>query len=102
MIGSHDVAHCADYEKGKCPAECYYAELQEDVSKRPDLWGVLMTYTHYAGTKVCKRDSGKMAMWLDKIEDALIRAETGKKDLDLILTMRAVRTILEREVRKNV
>lgn len=96
---NHDGAHCMDYERGKCPASCYYAELQEDVKARPDLIGVPMTYTHYLCEPVCARKN-LSAKWLDEIETALIRAEQGMKDIDLILTMRAVRDMLEDEVRK--
>lgn len=41
------------------------------------------------------------AKWLDQMENALARAETARKDIDLILTMRAVRAMLEREVRRD-
>lgn len=42
-----------------------------------------------------------LSKWLDEIETALVRAETAKKDLDLLVVMRAVREILEHEVRKE-
>ena len=41
------------------------------------------------------------AKWLDAIESALIRAEESRKDIDLILVMRALRDWLEEEVRKQ-
>ena len=37
--------------------------------------------------------------WLDEMESALVRAEMARKDIDLIVTMRAVRKMLESEVR---
>ena len=37
--------------------------------------------------------------WLDTLENALVRAESARKDIDLILVMRAVRDMLEEEVR---
>ena len=41
------------------------------------------------------------AKWLDVIESALLRAENARKDIDLILVMRAVRDILEEGVRDD-
>lgn len=38
---------------------------------------------------------------LDAIETALVRAEKGKKDIDLILVMRILRDILEEDVRNG-
>lgn len=39
--------------------------------------------------------------WLDVLESALVRAESARKDIDLILVMRAVRDMLEEEVRTD-
>lgn len=39
--------------------------------------------------------------WLDTIESALVRAETARKDIDLILVMRLLREELEEDVRKE-
>lgn len=39
--------------------------------------------------------------WLDTIESALVRAETARKDIDLILMMRLERDRLESEVRNE-
>lgn len=39
--------------------------------------------------------------WLDEIESALVRAETARKDIDLILVMRLLREELEEDVRKE-
>lgn len=39
--------------------------------------------------------------WLDIMETALVRAEGTRKDIDLILVMRAMRDFLEEEVRNE-
>ncbi len=39
--------------------------------------------------------------WLDTMESALVRAETARKDIDLILMMRLERDRLESEVRNE-
>ena len=43
----------------------------------------------------------KAVKWLDKLESALVRAETARKDIDLILVMRLLREELEEDVRKD-
>lgn len=43
----------------------------------------------------------KAVKWLDTIESALVRAETARKDIDLILVMRLLREELEEDVRKE-
>lgn len=43
----------------------------------------------------------KEVKWLDEIESALVRAETARKDLDIILLMRFVRDYLESEVKNG-
>lgn len=43
----------------------------------------------------------KKVKWLDEIESALVRAETARKDIDIILLMRLARDILESEVRNG-
>ena len=43
----------------------------------------------------------KNVKWLDEIESALVRAETARKDLDIILLMRFVRDYLESEVKNG-
>ena len=43
----------------------------------------------------------KKVKWLDEIESALVRAETARKDLDIILLMRFVRDYLESEVKNG-
>lgn len=49
---NHDYAHCLDYEKGKCPKDCFRAILTEDLHKNkiddPVAW------THFKGTQYCK------------------------------------------------
>lgn len=42
------------------------------------------------------------ARWLDTMETALVRAETARKDIDLLLVMRALRDIFEGEVRNGI
>lgn len=43
----------------------------------------------------------KAVKWLDEIESALVRAESARKDIDLILMMRLERDRLESEVRNE-
>ena len=43
----------------------------------------------------------KAVKWLDELESALVRAETARKDIDLILVMRLLREELEEDVRKK-
>jgi hypothetical protein len=43
----------------------------------------------------------KAVKWLDEIESALVRAETARKDIDLILVMRILREELEEDVRQE-
>lgn len=43
----------------------------------------------------------KAVKWLDTIESALVRAETARKDIDLILVMRILREELEEDVREK-
>lgn len=39
--------------------------------------------------------------WLDTVETALVRAETARKDIDLVLVMRILRDMLEEDVRNE-
>lgn len=44
----------------------------------------------------------KAVKWLSEMESALVRAETARKDIDLLVVMRVVRDMLEGEVRGDV
>lgn len=53
---NHDYAHCLDYEKGKCPKGCFRAELTEELSHRPDLIGIPMTWASFQGEPTCGKE----------------------------------------------
>lgn len=98
---NHDASHCLNYDRKICPKSCYRAELTQELEDRKDLIGVPMTWSAFRGTKECeltKREESQ-SKWLDEMETALVRAETSRKDVDLIVTMRAVRALLERIVK---
>lgn len=97
----HDASHCLNYDRKICPKSCYRAELTQELEDRKDLIGVPMTWSAFRGTKECeltKREESP-SKWLDEMETALVRAETSRKDIDLIVTMRAVRALLEKTVK---
>ena len=48
-----------------------------------------------------RQKRSEIVKWLDEIETDLIRAERARKDIDLLVTMRAVRAILEKIVREE-
>lgn len=52
---NHDAAHCADWNKEKCPDSCYRAALTKEVKERQDLWYVPLSYIHFANTSECER-----------------------------------------------
>ena len=49
---NHDYCHCMDYDKGKCPSDCFRAQLEEDIKKN-NLYGVPFTYSSLKGTDCC-------------------------------------------------
>jgi hypothetical protein len=56
---NHDATHCEDYDKNKCPALCYRAQLTKDLEKRDDLMGFPISWAHFKGTKQCLLWPGK-------------------------------------------
>lgn len=53
---NHDMVHCLDYQKGKCPQYCYRAQLTEDLQGRTDLDGILFAWAHLQGGSRCVLD----------------------------------------------
>lgn len=101
---NHDASHCLNYDAERCPDTCYRAQLtQEYQDRKTEFLGIPVTWTAFMGTDECRLTKRKESLvkWLDEMESALLRAENGKKDLDLIVTMRAVRAMLERQVRDD-
>ena len=49
---NHDATHCKDYDKKKCPKNCYRAELTEAL--KTDNYHYPVSFAHYFGTKECK------------------------------------------------
>ena len=54
---THDVSHCFNYKKGKCPDTCYRAQVTADLDNRPDLIGVPLTFTEFEHTSECPLNS---------------------------------------------
>lgn len=53
---NHDMTHCADYRKSRCPALCYRARLTQELFERQargDLAEIPMSFSHLRGTKFC-------------------------------------------------
>ncbi len=48
---NHDVTHCADYKKSKCPKSCYRAQLTEDLRRR--IYLLPTSWAHFKGTREC-------------------------------------------------
>ena len=100
---NHDASHCLNYDKKVCPKSCYRAQLTQELEdRRKDLIGIPMTWSAFRGTEECeltKKEKKDLSKWLDEMETALVRAETSRKDIDLIVTMRAVRALLEKDVK---
>lgn len=53
---NHDATHCADYDKRKCPKECYRAKLTAEVDEAKAFAGHWLSYAHFKGTQYCKRE----------------------------------------------
>lgn len=49
---NHDATHCLNYTE-KCSGACYRAQLTKDLSKRPDLIAIPMSWAHFKGTAEC-------------------------------------------------
>lgn len=61
---NHDYCHCFDYEKGKCPEDCFLADLTEDYHKVKHELHCFTSWAHFAGTHNCKRkedDNGQVS-----------------------------------------
>ena len=58
---NHDVAHCYDYEKDKCPMECFRARVTQDYRELQAAGKVdfLSTWVHFKGTKYCALNEEK-------------------------------------------
>ena len=53
---NHDMMHCADYRKSRCPQRCFRARLTRELFERQargELAGVPMSFAHLRGTSEC-------------------------------------------------
>lgn len=48
---NHDVTHCADYKKSRCPKTCYRAQLTEEL--RNIVYLLPTSWSHFMGSKYC-------------------------------------------------
>lgn len=51
---NHDVTHCADYKKSRCPKTCYRAQLTEEL--RNIAYLLPTSWSHFEGTKMCLKE----------------------------------------------
>ena len=50
----HDYAHCLDYKKGKCPNDCFRAQLVEDLHQKRGEYGLMpYSWSHLRRTSLC-------------------------------------------------
>lgn len=48
---NHDATHCADYERGKCPKNCYRAQLTQDL--KDSHYTLPVSFSHIGWTDDC-------------------------------------------------
>ena len=53
---NHDYAHCSDYVKGVCHADCFRAQLTEDYRQSGFTWPV--SWVAFNGTIECGKKNG--------------------------------------------
>lgn len=78
---NHDMMHCADYRKSRCPKRCFRARLTRELFERQargELAGVPMSFAHLRGTAECwegtRTDSiVKQLRWRGNIKKWLIK-----------------------------
>lgn len=49
---NHDACHCLDYDKGKCPVDCYRAQLTQELICSN--YQGLSSWSNFEGTKHCR------------------------------------------------
>ncbi len=49
---NHDATHCRDWDEN-CPKTCYRAELTEELSRRPDLFWLPMSWASFRYSEEC-------------------------------------------------
>lgn len=54
---NHDVTHCLDYKKGKCPGRCYLAVVTADLKQRPELNYLPLSWAHFENSPECPINS---------------------------------------------
>lgn len=52
---NHDVAHCYDYDKNKCPKRCFRAKVTQDYYELAAAGKVdfFTSWVHFEGTQYC-------------------------------------------------
>lgn len=53
---NHDATHCSDFKKGKCPKDCYRAELTNEL--RHICYPLPTSWASFKGTKECPLKKG--------------------------------------------
>ena len=62
---NHDYCHCFDYDKEKCPEECFRGELVRDLKNRPDLIGIPMTWSNLRNDPDCPLNNKERILFKD-------------------------------------
>ncbi len=55
---NHDYAHCLDWDRDKCPKNCFRYELMDDL-KRKDVGRLILTWTHFEGSQECMKKENR-------------------------------------------
>lgn len=72
---NHDYSHCADYDKKKCPKECFRGELVRDLVN----YRLPVSFMHFKGTEQCMLDEGKtLKLMVDISEELYNKAKNGE------------------------
>ena len=51
---NHDATHCSDYRNGRCPKECYRAQLTQNLRDDPYRFLRLpVSWANFKGTNEC-------------------------------------------------
>lgn len=53
MKMNHDYAHCFEYDKKKCSAKCFRAQLTRELLENMKGVDFLVSWAHFKGTQYC-------------------------------------------------
>ncbi len=73
---NHDMTHCADWRKSRCPQRCFRARLTRELFERKargELAGIPMSFAHLRGTAEC---------WEKSRSDSSLHADVKDSCLD--------------------